>query len=230
MFTFIRNAVTRVALPFFWRRSPAHAASTLKQFGETEFDSGWQYLNAMAYTDNVRLRQMLFENVLEEFRHSDYFLGAAHTLATSRLQGVAQARLPLVQASDDLPLFLAYAHQSEKSIHDQFDVFAKSCHLPAVTDVFNRICGDEAEHEVEARTLLEEIIGSAKSAGKLIRKAKLKRAYEAWMRGSQHIGDFMFSIVLTTTFLIYGPLVGRTPRPARPSATVAPQLTPKSAG
>ncbi len=228
MLTFIRNAVTRIALPIFWRHSQGHAAATLKQFGETEFDSGWQYLNAMEHAQSVKLRQMLFENVLEEFRHSDYFLGAAHTLATSRLQGIARARLPLVQTASDLPFFLAYAHLAEKSIHDQFDVFAKACHLPAVSDVFHKICNDEAEHEAEARTLLEETAESPRQARGLVLRAKLKRAYETWMRGSQHIGDFMFSAVLSLIFLVYGPFMSRRPSSAPASTPAQAQLTPNA--
>lgn len=211
MITLVKNTLTRLLLPIAWSRGPDHPARTLKRFGDTESDSGWQYLQALQHTDDPGLKRMLFSNVMEEFRHADYFYGAAHQLARERLHSAAQARTPLVQAPKDLPYFLAYAHECERSVHEQFDAYAGACSLPEVADVFRRICSDEEDHEAQAHAFLCEQVGSAGVARRLVWKAKATRLYEAWMRGSQRMGDVMFGVMLSAVFFAFGPLLARRP-------------------
>jgi rubrerythrin len=217
MFTTLRNSITRLVLPIVWGRSSDHAARTLKRFGDTESDSGWQYLQAIEHTDDDALKRMLFSNVLEEYRHSDYFYGAAHQLASSRLHSPPCARTRLVKAPSDMAYFLAYAHECEHSIHGQFDAFASACHLPAVSDVFRRICADEEDHEAQAHDFLLQAVGGEKSrARNMVFKAKRARLYEAWMRGSQRMGDVTFGTLLSIVFFAFGPLVASRRRAAEP--------------
>ena len=209
MFTSVRNAITRLVMPVLWRRDPEHASRMLKNFAETEFDSGWQYLNALAHTSDPSVRRMLFSNVLEEFRHSDYFSQAAHMLASRRLRSPAQSRTTLVKAPSDLPAFLAYAHESERAIHQQFATYAKSCSFPAVSEVFLRICDDEEDHHVEAKDSLSSVVGSSSSVRRLVLRARAKRALEAWTRGSKRVGDTIFYLLLSAVFFAFGPFLGR---------------------
>ena len=227
MFTAIRNGITRLVLPVVWGRSSDHAARTLKRFGDTESDSGWQYLQAIEHTDDDDLKRMLFSNVLEEYRHSDYFYGAAHELATQRLHSPAAARTRLVDGPKDMAYFLAYAHECEHSIHGQFDAFATACRLPAVSDVFRRICDDEEDHEAQAHDFLIQAVGGrADGARWMVFKAKSARVYEAWMRGSQRMGDVTFGVLLSAVFFAFGPLLASR----RPRAAVRPQpLAPQRA-
>ena len=208
MFTAIRNGITRLVLPVVWARSNDHAARTLKRFGDTESDSGWQYLQAIEHTDDDQLKRMLFSNVLEEYRHSDYFYHAAHQLATQRLRSTPTARTRLVQDSKDIAYFLAYAHECEHSIHGQFNAFASACRQPAVSDVFHRICADEEDHKVQAYDFLTKAVdGSTNRARWMVFRAKSARFYESWMRGSQRIGDITFGMILSVVFFIFGPLL-----------------------
>lgn len=209
MLTLIRNALTRLILPVAWSRINDHPARTLKKFGDTEADSGWQYLQALEHADDHGLKRMLFSNVMEEYRHADYFFAAAHQLASSRLHSAAVARKRLVNERSDMPYFLAYAHECERSIHGQFDSFAEASRLPAVSEVFRRICADEKDHEVEAFDFLVKHVGSESIARRFVVRAKLSRMYEAWMRGSERIGDAMFGLVLSLVFFSFGPFLVR---------------------
>ena len=227
MFTAIRNAITRLVLPIAWGRSSDHAARTLKRFGDTESDSGWQYLKAIEHTQDDELKRMLFSNVLEEYRHSDYFYGAAHQLATQRLHSTPAARSRLVQGPQDMAYFLAYAHECEHSIHGQFDAFASACRLPAVSDVFRRISADEEDHEAQAHDFLTQAVdGSARRARWMVFKAKAARGYEAWMRGTHRMGDVTFGVLLSVVFFAFGPLVAQ--RQARASVQARPVAAPQA--
>ncbi|WP_374674251.1 hypothetical protein [Ideonella sp.] len=224
MLTSIRNCTIRWLLPLAWRHHPGRAALALRRFGDTEADSGWQYLCALGHAQDPALQRMLFSNVLEELRHADYFLAAAHQLATRRLHLPAAARQRLVRSPADLPYFLAYAHECERSIHGQFDAFAAACHMPEVAEVFRRISEDEQTHESEALGFLHRSMGEEVAVvRRWVRRAKWARLYEAWMRGSQRMGDAMFGLVLSAVFFAFGPCV------AWPLAGTSPNATPQPA-
>lgn len=214
MFTAIRNGITRLMLPVVWACSSDHAARALKRFGDTESDSGWQYLQAIEHTDDNQLKRMLFSNVLEEYRHSDYFYCAAYQLATQRLHSTHAARTRLVQTPKGMAYFLAYAHECEHSIHGQFDTFALVCRLPAVATVFRRICADEEDHKAQAHDFLTQAVdGSIFRTRWMVLRAKAARFYESWMRASQRIGDVTFGVLLSIVFFAFGPLLThRKPR------------------
>lgn len=206
--THLRNAVTRALLPLSWRIDAQHAARTLKRFSEVEFDSAWQYLNALGHTETPKMQLMLFENLLEEMEHSDGFLEVAHQLARERFQGGSGARSVLVKSADDIPYFLAFAHESEKSICAQFNGYARACsHLPAAAEVFRGIAIDEAKHEREARASLLAAVGSETTVRRLVWQVKFKKAYASWLRGSRHIGDAIFALWLGAVYLLFGPLL-----------------------
>jgi rubrerythrin len=209
----VRNLVTKTLMPLAWRDNNSRAARALKRFADTEADSGWHYLRAMSATDDGQMKQMLFANAFEEFRHSDYFTAVAHQLATQRLSGPACERSRLVRGRADLPYFLAYASESERSIHGQFSTYARACGIKEVSEVFDRIGQDEEEHESRTESFLDSEVGP-KQARFLILRVRLIRMTEAWSRASQAIGELMFAIVLRSIFFAYGAAM-ITPRGSR---------------
>jgi rubrerythrin len=203
--TRLRMAATRLMLPVTWRWNSDRAAGALKQFSEVEFDSAWQYLNAMSYTDNPDVQMALFENVLEEMEHSDAFRRLAYGLATVRLRRSYASRMPLVSEASHIPGFLAFAHESERAICTQFKGFSRACRFePRVMAVFQSIVVDEEGHEAGARSLLETLLEDRKHARRMIFRARVSRAYQSWLRGSQRIGDAMFRLFLSTVFFACG--------------------------
>jgi rubrerythrin len=218
----LRGLLVRTVMPFRWKRDHHHAAQALKRFGDVEADSAWQYLRALRMTDDVELRRMLFENVIEELKHSDLFYGAAHSLAARRIRSIDQARTPLIGDQKGMAGFLAFAHVSEKAIHGQFDSYAASCSLPEVAQVFCAISADEAGHESEARAHLERVAGTASVARRAIWAAHAKRGYESWMRLVEPIGGIVFLVLFGILFLLLGPLMRRSSGEGGPVAGNAP--------
>lgn len=202
-----RALLVRTLVPSRWSGHPDRVAATLKRFGDVESDSAWQYLQALEVCSDPAVRRMLFENVLEEFKHADYFYGAAHALATERLRSPEQRRTLLTERPDDLPRFLAYAHVSEEAIHGQFDSYARACRLPAVAKVFRDISEDEASHGCETQACLRRLVGSDRAAARAVRRARGRRLYEAWMRSAARLGDVTFYPLLGLVFFIFGPLL-----------------------
>lgn len=207
MFSDFRSLVVRTAMPMKWKSDPQHAARALKRFGDVEADSGWQYLQAIRVAADPDLRRMLFENVVEEFKHAGYFHQAAHTLATGRIRSADEPRTLLIKRPEDMCDFLAFAHVSEKAIHSQFDVYAAACGIPAVSEIFKNISVEESGHESEAHSHLKRAAGSNRAASLAVWKARFKRGVEAWKRLAEPVGGLMFHAIFAVTFLVLGPLL-----------------------
>lgn len=199
--------LVRAFVPSRWSRHPNRVATTLKRFSDVEADSAWQYLRALDVCRDTSARRMLFENVLEEFKHADYFSGAAHQLATERLRSSTQGRTLLASSAADVPAFLAYAHVCEEAIHTQFDSYAQACNIPEVSTVFRDISDDEASHGNETLEYLRRLAGGDAQARRAILAARLRRAYEAWMRLSARMGTLTFYPLLVALFFAFGPLL-----------------------
>lgn len=205
----LRSLTTRLLLPLSWRRDDQHVAQTLKRFSDVEFDSAWQYLNAMKHVPQPAVQRLLFENLLEEMEHADAFLALSHGLARQRIAGEQAARVALVDSAEDIPYFLAYAHESERSIALQFDGYARACgRRDAVADVFRSIALDETTHEQNARASLVALIGDEAAARRLHLKVKFARTWQSWTRGSKRIGDVLFALIVGTVFVGAGLLFG----------------------
>jgi hypothetical protein len=226
MLSSFRALLVRLLVPARWGSDPGHAARALKRFGDVEADSAWQYLCALDHCRDTAVRRMLFENVLEEFKHADAFYGAAHTLATQRLHGGDQRRTCLTAGPSDLPRFLAYAHVCEEAIHGQFDSYASACHLPAVSQVFRDISADEATHGSETLRHLERLAGSPAAAQRQLVRARLQRVYEAWMRFAARLGNVTFYPVLALLFFAFGALLRRPPEALSAEGLPSPMPAP----
>lgn len=203
-----RGILTRLILPLTWRTSRRHAAKVLRRFSEVEFDSAWQYLNAMTCIQEPKIQLMLFENVLEEMSHADAFADVAHMLADQQSHDVQESRTVMVKDASGIPYFLACAHESERAICVQFDGFARaSRRIPEVSSVFRSISIDEQKHEREARLSLEVLIGDKRRAASLVAKARNKRIYQSFLRASQRFGDLVFAFCFGLVYFSFGPLL-----------------------
>lgn len=192
-------------LSSLWNVNQIFAVSALKRFYLVGFDSAWQYFNAMQYTKNSSLHLMLFENMLEEMEHFSAFASVANRLQTKSLVFSCQMRKPLIEDDSGMEYFLAYAHESERSISKQFGNYAKACRSVASAEkVFNSIAIDEVKHQAGAFQGLVSIIGDQRKVRWLIWKVKVSKVYSIWLRWSKYFGGALFFTILFVLFYLFG--------------------------
>lgn len=182
-------------------------ASVLREFSDIEADSSWQYLHAMQFTEDDELKRMLLLNALEERNHADIFLRLHQQIRQHQISLPHKARKPLIEAPEQLPAFLAYVHYGEASVHKNFVKYANSCSDQRIAQAFKKISEDEEGHESNIYDYLTKICGDQKRADKQVNKARWKYRMEAWMRHSQKLGDFMFNLLLSLVYLIFGLII-----------------------
>ena len=98
-------------------------------------------------------------------------------------------------------------HYGEASVHKKFVKYAETCSDQRIAQAFQKISEDEEGHESNIYDYLEKLCGDAKKADKQVSKARWKYRMEAWMRHSQKLGDFIFTVLLSTVYLIFGLIV-----------------------
>jgi hypothetical protein len=210
---YLRRIVTRVLLPLSWHRDDHCVALTLKKFSEVEFDSAWQYFNAMKHAEDPALQRILFGNFMEEMEHADAFLSLSHDLALRRFARKQESRSVLVKSADDIPYFLAFAHESERSIATQFDGYAlASGHRGSVADAFRKISSDEITHGEGAHSSLVALVGNRARARRLIWRVKLSKLWQAWVRATRYVGDGTSTLLIATVYLLAGITFGASCR------------------
>jgi hypothetical protein len=194
-------------------------SKTLLRFSQVEADSGWQLLQVLPQLENARSRAHFFHNALEEEHHAWLFAQLAQRYARFPLPLQRDGRLSLYVPGEDLDQFRAYHAVAEKQAYDDFVAYAAAIRDPRVRDVFERIREDEEGHHegaIDAWAAAGEARGRVRS---LLRRARIRRYYEAWLRGSRRLAALTSGLVLAFLYLAAGPFLAI---PCRRRLRIAP--------
>lgn len=207
MYVLLRRIIIRLFLPITWRlfkRRPAHA---LLDFAATEADSGWQFLRAIERLPNAEHRAMLFHNVLEEKEHASEFQALVDGLPGGDAERPSAARNALIDDDENLAAFLAYVYAGELDISQEFSAYAKAVPVPAAQRLFDQIQEDEDGHQDSLWETLITETGDRKEADRLVKKARRRRMWRAWMKFWKRVGDRFMGLWLTLVYAIFGLLL-----------------------
>lgn len=202
----LRRGIVRILTPMSWRASDERLAKSLNRFSQVEADSSWQMLQALDANTDREFKAELFNNALEEVHHAALFGKLAREFSNVPPSLSAPHRQQLFDPEAGMLEFEAFHFVGETEVYDQFYAYAKAAHRPTVREMFLQIRGDEEEHQKLAYRELVKLSGSEKAAGKLIRRVRRRRLYEAWMRFSTALGDKMSGVLLSVLFFLAAPL------------------------
>ncbi len=200
-----RNLLTRVLVPLTWRPFSGRMASRLKYFSVMEADSAWQLLHALEQIDDPPTRALVLQHTLEELHHASEFDRVASQYEASHPPKPLLHRDPILdplKGEDAAPAFLAHAHVGEKDVFDQFNSYAAGIGDCPARSVFLEAKKDELGHVGLTHKLLLAIVGSPKEADRWIRRARLRRAWESWLRFSRRLGEIPMRVLLTVLYVL----------------------------
>lgn len=204
MYVTLRRLIIRLFLPITWRLFRRRPSDTLADFAATEADSGWQFLQTIEALDEAEHRALLFDNLLEEMEHAARFRELAARLPGGRVARPTAERHAMIEDGDGLVAFLAYAHAGELDISLEFDAYARAATVPEARTLFREIAADEDDHHHVLWKTLIDATRSEETAHKLVRAARRKRAWKAWLRFSKRLGDAFLGFWLSLIYLLFG--------------------------
>jgi hypothetical protein len=200
---FARAVLIRILLPVTWRHVRSVQAGRLMRFSVTETDSAWQILDAMRHVTAPAGRVRMLQHALEEVHHASEFARVARGLCPVAPRPPLAERQPL--CGDDpagVPRFLAYAHVGEQDVFDQFDAYAAGIGEGDAQRVFRESKLDELGHVGLTWSMLVEATGDAARARRMVWRARLRRAWESWLRFSTGIGAVTSGVLLAAAWAI----------------------------
>jgi hypothetical protein len=208
----VRQFLARIVTPLVWRWSPRRQAEAMREYSLIEKDSGCQIMDALNLVREPKTRAQLFQQVLEEFHHSDLFEDVCHSLAQSPVGTPVITRDALVgmepgpNAVLDL---IAYVHIGEAAVDQDFRAYAKAPLNPEIAKAFARAGADEHNHVADSRRLLTPFSGgSARRETWAVAKARALRLWRTYLKTMSRIGEVPLSALLTVLYAAAGPLRG----------------------
>lgn len=206
---------------FVWRLLPGRAATKMAEFSHVEAGSGIDGLAAVEETTRTEMRPLYFHHALDELKHARMFRERATEL--SGAQGRAQAVVEdasyiashgirgeqsLFQELGELE-FLAFVWVAESRAAEQFEVYGQllrdnqNCRV-----MFEEIAKDERFHISYAQQELERYRRDGRGAevDAAVRRVRLRRWWQAWLRLTHDFGAFMAGLWLALLyFVVIGP-------------------------
>jgi rubrerythrin len=179
----------------------------LAEFAATEADSGWQFLQAFECVKEPKNQALLFQNFLEEKEHASRFDALVRSLPGGEHAGETAPRQSLVSDVDDVAFFLAYMYAGELDISQEFTAYANATAIPAAQALFRYIQEEEEGHHEKLWAVLVETAGSEAAANKLVKRARRKRAWTAWLRFWSRVGESFMGFWLALVYWVFGPFV-----------------------
>lgn len=204
-----------------WRLVPGRAATKMAEFSHVEAGSGIDGLAAVEETSRTEMRALYFHHALDELKHARMFRERAIELSQAR--GRAQAVVEdasyiashgirgeqsLFQELGELE-FLAFVWVAESRAAEQFEVYGELLHDNENCRVmFEEIAKDERFHISYALQELERYRREGRGAevDAAVRRVRLRRWWEAWLRLTHDLGAFMAGLWLSILyFVVIGP-------------------------
>lgn len=202
MLDFWEQLRIRVLVRVLWR-SRRRLESSLVRFEATEDDSAWQILRAAEQVSDPKLCAELFGQVMEEISHAEGFRKVYKQITGRTMRRQFAEKRYIFHDCGPEQIF-AICTAGEGSALKRFSHIESSLSDGPLKDFLQRVISDEVGHvhQSERRTALAEI-----------RKAQLRRAWQAWLRQGQRITRLFSNSLLTIFYFvvigIFGPWISR---------------------
>lgn len=208
----VRRWLARYVTPLAWKWAPLRRAQAMREYSLIEKDSGCQILDALELVHEPAVRAQLFQQVLEEFHHSDLFEDVCRELSDKPIGTPVVTRDALVgrdPGPDALLDLIAYVHVGEAAVNVDFAAYAKAPIDPVIAKAFARAQADEHHHVDDSRRMLEPLAGG--DAGRLrwaLAKAGLLRGWRSYVKTMSRLGELPLMLLLYALYALAGSLRG----------------------
>lgn len=202
---FFRLFFIKIYVKGKWRFSSRYLVQDLYDFSKVEYDSAWQYKQAMYFEKDIANKVALLDSMIDEVRHSKYFFSLAKNISSNLHPSINKKRIKLVNCENDLKDFYALTHLEEFSISQEFGNYAKATKSKQVSEVFLNIKEEELQHASSNADLLKTITKKdSRQFEKLIRKQKKRKVINALFNILKPIGKIPVVICCLIIYLLAG--------------------------
>jgi rubrerythrin len=196
-----------LAVRFGWRR-PGRQADAIRGFQATEADGVWHLARGLRRVDDPKQRAILFTHLLEEEAHAEAFSKAYAHYGERPLAPPSYERTDLYGAKEPLWKLLAFVHVGEEDATQRFRLLRDALEEGVLKQTLERVVSDEEGHVGLTHRMLLKMGAKEPEIRGEVRRVRLKRAWEAWLRSGKRVVDLAASLLLGVAYHLVGPFVG----------------------
>lgn len=209
-----------VALAVRLGSSPAHVAEVIRGFQATESDGVWHLHRGIRKVESPRERAIVFGHCLEEEAHADAFADTYGRVTDGVFRPVHFERQDLDSRQSPAWKTFAYVHVGEIDATQRFRVLAETLPPGALRSCLETVVGDEEGHVDLTFGMLERLGAAPAAIRREVRRVRLRRAWEAWLRLGRGAIDRLATAALSLAYFAAGPLLASAARRKLASGSV----------
>jgi hypothetical protein len=194
----------RFAVSLVWRRK-ANLAEAIRGFQATEVDGVWHLHRGLARVSEPRQRAILFAHGLEEESHAEEFAAAYSHYGERPMTPATYERKDLYAPSEPAWKTFAYVHVGERDATDRFRIIRESLDGGVLKSSLARIVEDEEGHVDLTHRMLVSMGATDREIHSEVRRVRLLRLWEGWLRIGKRAVDNLATILLSITYFVLGP-------------------------
>jgi len=207
----IERAKIWLAVKLVWPRN-GKMAEAIRGFQATEADGVWHLHRALGRLDDPRQRAILFTHSLEEESHAEEFTLAYAHYGQRPLAPANFERHELYEADQPTWKTFAYVNVGEDDATQRFRLLRDTVDDGLLKESLARVVADEEGHVGLTHALLVRMGATDTEIRSELRRVRLRRLWEAWLRSGRRVIDQLATVVLSVGYFIIGAALHRTAR------------------
>jgi hypothetical protein len=200
----IERLKIRFAVSIGWAAAPDRVPEVIRGFQSTEADGVWHLYQGMRSISDPKERAIVFGHCLEEEAHSDAFARVYRHYAGRVFTPTHFERKPIY--GDDEPAWktLAFVHVGEVDATQRFRLLREALPEGPLRECLKTVIEDEEGHIDLTHHMLVRMGATDASIRSQVRKVRLRRAWEGWLRIGKRVVDNLANLSLSIIYYVFG--------------------------
>lgn len=194
------------AVRFGWSR-PGRKLDAIRGFEATEADGVWHLRRAIDAIDDSELKAIVFTHSLEEEAHAEEFNRVFKESSPVGKSAPRYERKVLYGPDEPAWKSFAFVHVGEVDATDRFRRIQSNLDDGPLRDALKTIVDDEEGHIDLTHDLLLRMGATEPEIKREVRRVRLIRAWEGWLRSGKRITDVLVSFQLSIVYYLFGLLL-----------------------
>jgi hypothetical protein len=207
----VERAKIWLAVKVGWRLN-GKMPEAIRGFQATEADGVWHLHRALGRIDDPRERAILFTHGLEEEAHAEEFAHAYTHYGETVLVPPNFERSDLYGPQEPAWKTFAFVNVGEDDATERFRMLRDTLDDGLLKDSIRRVVADEEGHVDLTHDMLVRMGATAPEIRSELRKVRLRRLWEAWLRVGRRAIDKLATLMLSIAYFVAGVLLSRTAR------------------
>jgi len=191
---------------FGWEKE-TRRLEAVRGFQATEADGVWHLHRSLVKIDDPHHRAIVFTHSLEEESHAEAFTHVYKQSSERAMQPLRYERTSLYSDAEPGWKSFAYVHVGEVDATERFRMIRRALGEGPLNAALEKIVSDEEGHIDLTHDILIEMGATEPEIQREVRRVRVARAWQNWLRIGQRVVDGIASLQLGLVYYVVGPFM-----------------------